>query len=288
MCRENIDEFMSKYDDKKLFNCLTQDNEKITKILQSLSEAHRLKIISVLIEGPIEYKKLLEITGLSKTALSHHLSSLLKVKLLIQETRGSYQLTEDCYNLLTSIMDTYIASNWKKIRDAERHAELIQEIYKSERKMKEEYKLFELPIMKVACFRAISESPEYDAFNKLRDWASLKGLLEDIEKNPIYGFERPDLYKSEKIRAYEFWIKVDSDKIADKEVELRQVPSAKYATTVCKTGGEPWRTIPLAWQKLDEWVKSQGYKMGLAQCLEQHHAPGLSDDFTLTLYYPIS
>ncbi|MBN1682609.1 effector binding domain-containing protein [Candidatus Bathyarchaeota archaeon] len=267
---------------------LRRDNEKIAKIFNSIGEKHRLLILSELLEGTIEYKKLLEITGLSKTALSHHLSILCKNKLINQITRGSYRLSEDGHNLLISLTDSYIVSDWKKSRESERRIELIRNIYKSEGKMKEDYKIVELPVMKVACFRAISETPEHDSINKLADWVKHKVYMSDMDKHPIYGFDRPDLTKNEKIRAYEIWVKVDFDEEEEEDIEYKIIPPSKYVTTICKTGGDPFGTIPYAWKKLDDWVKSKGYKMGAAQCLEQHHTPGTSDDFTLTLFYPIT
>ena len=52
-------------------------------------------------------------------------------------------------------------------------------------------RIVRLPPMLVACFRALSESPENEAWNKLRMWADPRGLLDDPERHPVYGFNNP-------------------------------------------------------------------------------------------------
>ena len=52
-------------------------------------------------------------------------------------------------------------------------------------------RIVKLEPMRVASVRAISETPERDAWEKVRTWAEPKGLLADIEKHPIFGFNNP-------------------------------------------------------------------------------------------------
>src|SRR5574341_504661 len=51
--------------------------------------------------------------------------------------------------------------------------------------------IVKLAPMRIASIRALSETPERDAWEKLRAWANPKGLLDDSDKHPVFGFNNP-------------------------------------------------------------------------------------------------
>ena len=236
--------------------------------------------------GEDQFNQLQDRTGLSKTAVSHHLTILSGVGLIIQHARGSYRISEDGCKLLTQILDAYTTTSWKRVKEAENRAELIHKIYGGQGKLEDlEVKIVKLPRVRVAVFTSISETPEYDAFKALGVWTAQKGI-DDLEKNPVLGFERPDLYQGQK-RAYTFWVKVPNNIKEEKNIEIQEIPGSTYATTICSIHGDPWKVIPTTWNRLDQWVKDKGYDQVGTPCLERHLTSSLKDDFTLELYYPI-
>jgi len=69
----------------------------------------------------------------------------------------------------------------------------------------------ELEPMRVASVRAVSESPEHDAWEKLESWADAKGYLGNVEEHPIFGFNNPNPSPDRKDYGYEFWLRVPPD-----------------------------------------------------------------------------
>ena len=49
-----------------------------------------------------------------------------------------------------------------------------------------------LESMRVASVRVVSESPEHDAWDKLKSWADTKGYLRNVQEHPIFGFNNPN------------------------------------------------------------------------------------------------
>ena len=172
---------------------LEENTEKISEILTALANPVRLRILSRLLDGETEFSELQKTTGLSKTALTHHLNSLSDSEIIENPKRGLYQLKEDGRNILASIVDTYISSVWKRQQEEQRRVEFITSAYeRRHRAMDLDVKIVELEPMRVASFRAISKTPEHDAMKLLAQWAQGKGYLNDLEKHPIFGFNNPN------------------------------------------------------------------------------------------------
>ena len=263
---------------------LDENTEKISEILNAMANPIRLRILSRLLDGETEFSTLQEATGLSKTALIHHLNNLSDAEIIDNPKRGLYRLREDGKNILTSIVDTYTGSLWRQQQEEQRRAEFITSAYERRHKTLElDVKIVELEPMRVASFRAISETPEHDAMKLLAGWAQGKGYLNDLEKNPIFGFNNPNPSKGKKEYGYEFWIKVE-DNYSKKDVKLKDIPGGRYAVTTCHNLGQ----IGELWMRLDKWVKENGYEMRKAECLEKTHDFSASDDeLVLDLYDPI-
>jgi DNA gyrase inhibitor GyrI len=152
-----------------------------------------------------------------------------------------------------------------------------------------EVHIVRLEPMRVASVRAVSESPEVDAWNKLRSWAEPKGLLRDDENHPIFGFNNPSPTPDSKEYGYEFWIKVGRDIVSEEEIEVKDFPGGLYAVTTCKLTGDPsGRNILETWRALWEWVKSSKYKWCQTHELEKLRDPLAPEmDIILDLYLPI-
>lgn len=65
-------------------------------------------------------------------------------------------------------------------------------------------KIVKIAPMKIARFKAVSVTPEEAAFNKLYEWAKPKGLLDDSQKNPLFGFDVLVPENNTVVRGYEF------------------------------------------------------------------------------------
>lgn len=157
-----------------------------------------------------------------------------------------------------------------------------------------EVRIVRLEAMRVASIRAISESPERDAWEKMRAWAEPKGLLDDVEKHPVFGFNNPSPSPDRKEYGYEFWLRVDPDIDPEGEIEVKNFTGGLYAVTTCKLKEELSSEffcsegILEPWKKLYDWVKSSKYRYGNHQGLEKAHEPGASEEnLILDLYCPI-
>lgn len=133
-----------------------------------------------------------------------------------------------------------------------------------------EVKIVHLEPLSVACFPAYGTAPEEEAWEKLTAWARPLGLLEHPEKQRIFGFDTAGPAPSGANRGYEFWIEVDPDFKSTGDAPIRAFGGGKYAVHRIPKVGDPWETIPAGWQALVLWQEDSPYKMGKAQCLEQH------------------
>ncbi len=141
--------------------------------------------------------------------------------------------------------------------------------------------------MRVASVCAISDSPERDAWEKLRAWAEPAGLLEDVNQHAVFGFNNPSPQRGRKQYGYEFWICVDPDAESGGEVTIKRAEGGLYAVVTCEDLAEVGRT----WKRLWDYVKSPRcpYKVRQAQELEKPHNPRMpADKIVLDLYLPVS
>lgn len=250
-----------------------------------------------LLKGLRTFHELQEVTGLGKTALAHHLGILVKAGMLEHTGKGRYELSTDGVNLLNAVGSSYANSRRKQQLEMVRRADYIRKAHtkRKEGKMKElEVKIVRLEPMRVASVRAISKTPEHDAWEKMRAWAEPKGLLGDIEKHPVFGFNNPDPSPGQKEYGYEFWIRVEADIEPEGAVEMKEVEGGLYAVTVCKlkeeVESEFFRKEGYleSYKKLADWVKSSKYEFGKRRWLEKAHDPGASEEeLVLDIYCPI-
>lgn len=133
-----------------------------------------------------------------------------------------------------------------------------------------EVKIVHLEPLSVASFPAYGPEPEEEAWGRLVAWAKPLGLLDDPEKHRIFGFDTTSPTPASENRGYEFWIEVSPGFQPQGEVKIKNISGGKYAVYRIPKVGNPWETIPSSWQALVLWQEDSPYKMGKAQCLEQH------------------
>jgi DNA gyrase inhibitor GyrI len=141
----------------------------------------------------------------------------------------------------------------------------------------------ELEPMRIASVRVISESPEQDAWQKLKAWAGPKGYLEDPEEHPIFGFNNPNPSPDRRGYGYEFWIRVLPDEEPEGEIDIQDFVGGLYAVTTIK--GLP---NPEVWMSLWNWIQSSPYEWRKTNELERAHDPlAPQDEMMFDLYLPI-
>jgi DNA gyrase inhibitor GyrI len=150
-------------------------------------------------------------------------------------------------------------------------------------------RIVRLEPMRVASVRAVSETPERDAWEKLRLWASSNRLLDNPEKHPVFGFNNPNPSPDRKEYGYELWIRVDPCIASEGGIEMKEFIGGLYAVTKCKLQGDPSGNVVEVWRKLWDWVQaSDKYRWRRTHELEQSRNPGAAeDDIVLDLYLPI-
>lgn len=147
-----------------------------------------------------------------------------------------------------------------------------------------EVRIEKLEPMRVASVRAMSESPEQDAWEKMLAWAEPEGLFEDFDKHPAFGFNNPNPSPGSKEYGYEIWVRVDPDTESEGEIEVKDFPGGLYAVTTCKELAK----VGEMWGKLWERVQTGKYKWRKTHELEKAQNPGASEeDIVLELYLPI-
>jgi DNA-binding transcriptional ArsR family regulator/DNA gyrase inhibitor GyrI len=290
---------MNDMDTETAWNVTGKLAKDLAIVLGALANEKRLHVLSALLVRPRLFSELRELTQLKKTALSHHLGLLVKADVIKQKGRGRYEISSDGQAILSAISSTYLESVRYEELNSTRTARYIEKIY-AQRKEKEIEGLFvqvvELEPMRVASVRVFSESPENDAWEKLRTWAEPQGLLDDLITHPVFGFNNPNPSPGQKEYGYEFWIRMGALFQGEGEIEAKDYEGGLFAVTTCKIWEEMNSDFGKehgfleSWKKLVDWVfLSEKYKMDESrQCLEKAHDPNASfKEMVLDLYQPI-
>jgi DNA gyrase inhibitor GyrI len=149
-----------------------------------------------------------------------------------------------------------------------------------------EVRIERLDPMRIASVRVVSETPERDAWSKMREWAEPLKLLEDVEKNPVFGFNNPGPAPGRREYGYEFWIRIDPDIQPKGDIQLREFSGGLYAVTKCSLLGDP--NILETWKLLWDWVLESKYEHRKTHELEKPLNPlSPEEDLILDLYLPI-
>jgi AraC family transcriptional regulator len=110
--------------------------------------------------------------------------------------------------------------------------------------------------LNVAWVRAVSRSPEEDAWRTLSAWARPAGFLDDPEKHPVFGFNNPSPTPGVQEYGYEFWIVVERDEVPPDGIGLKEFEGGLYAVTSCALGP----AMPQHWMALVRSVQSSRFR----------------------------
>ncbi len=113
-------------------------------------------------------------------------------------------------------------------------------------------RVVQMKAMRVISVQVIGPSPEIAAWQKLKEWATPKGLLGTGAKVRLFGFNNPDPEPGKQDYGYELWLVVGAKINADAGVKIKDFPGGEYAVLRVK-GAE---NIPGAWQQLLAWGKA--------------------------------
>lgn len=140
--------------------------------------------------------------------------------------------------------------------------------------------------MWVASVLASGDTPEAEAWRRLREWAAPEGLLNDPGRHPIFGFDNPAPSPARKGHGYELWIRVDGPDAGEDAVTFKEFEGGLFAVTACKLLGDP--DIGTTWRMLWDWAQSGPNRWRRAQELEKVLNPNAAEaDLVLELYLPI-
>jgi DNA gyrase inhibitor GyrI len=150
-------------------------------------------------------------------------------------------------------------------------------------------RIVKLDPMRVASFLGFGPSPEDEAFKQLTPWAKDKGLLENVEKHRIFGFNNPNPSPGSPNYGYEVWIVIDPDMEVGKDVKSLEFGGGLYAVAQCIVPKGDFEVIGITWKKLVAWREDSKYKCSSHQWLEESIPTDLPDtEFVLDLYLPIA
>jgi AraC family transcriptional regulator len=141
--------------------------------------------------------------------------------------------------------------------------------------------------MRVAWVRAVSRSPEQEAWQVLSRWAQAVGLLGDPAVHPVLGFNNPAPVAGVPEYGYELWIAVDPDAQPPDGIGLKEFPGGLYAVTSCRLAGGTG--APRCWKALLRWVHTSPYAWRrTTHELERVRNPlAPPDETVLDLYLPL-
>lgn len=275
--------------------------DEIIILLKSIDHPQRMRILALMIDKPKTFKDLMGNTGLQKSALGNHLNILNNKNLIQKLNRGLYRLTEDGEAILHHIAQSFLEIKVREQEKLEKIRRLIgryttygDEVMNektTEQKVKTDLDVLIITLepMRVASVQAISKSPEGEAWGKMQAWAEEHGLLDNIEKHPVFGFNNPDPSPDKEEYGYEFWIKIGSEIQSEGDIKVKEFKGGLYAVTTTRLIVDPETNIIPAWKKLAEWVKkSSEYEFGAHQWLEKALNPRAPpEELVLDLYCPI-
>ena len=281
-------------DEENLQNLSWRSLEAIADYLLAVSHPKRLMVLSLLAEESRDFADLLGKTGIRKPALSNQLTQLVEKRFIQRVSHGHYALTQDGKHVLRAVLDMYRNSTLSKEEEKKRILERYS--HRSDETMTKEIQveIVQLEPITVASIQAISKTPEDDAWKKVVAFAEPRGLLKDLKKNPIFGFNNPNPSAGKEEYGYEFWIRINPDIKMEEGVTKKEFSGGLYAVTRCNLTKESTSAFLHehgqleSWANLVKWFESSGYKKGKHVCLEKSVNPNKPDeDLLLDLYLPI-
>ncbi len=145
-------------------------------------------------------------------------------------------------------------------------------------------RIVELEPMRVAFARAVSSSPEKDAWATLEAWAEKNGLLDDPGKLKVFGFNNPKPFPGKSDYGYEMWIELQEEFEPEEDIGIKDFEGGLYASTTC----DDLKKVGKMWKKLWDWCQASEYKWRKHFELEHLDNPKKpKDELIVDLYLPI-
>lgn len=143
-------------------------------------------------------------------------------------------------------------------------------------------KIVQLPRFRAVSFHAKdSETPEEEAWAKLRSWAEPRRLFDNPTLHQVFGRNNPMPIDQPRLRGYEFWITIPDDFALEGDVSVVDFPGGLYAVVTSK-GIEQMQSN---WQKLIDWVQNhQEYTFGYPEGYDYPNQPSLELEHHLEPY----
>lgn len=155
-----------------------------------------------------------------------------------------------------------------------------------------EVQIVKLEPMRVASFHGFGSEPEMIAIGKMVAFAQPKGYLDDLEANPVFGFNNPNPSVGSPNYGYEIWLSVgpELESAEGDDFEIKEFEGGTYGVTRCEVTEENYELIGETWKKLNAWREDSNHGPGNWQWLErtirmESDPPG---EFILDLYIPLS
>jgi DNA gyrase inhibitor GyrI len=145
-------------------------------------------------------------------------------------------------------------------------------------------RIVQLKPSRVACYRAVSQSPEMDAINVVKDWAGEKGLMQE-KSTRLFGFNNPGPKSGQVEYGYEVWLTVGPDEKASGNISFKDFEGGLYAVKRTNLA-----QIGQSWKDIIRWCKASEYDQSSKQCLEELLAPAEDispESILIDLYLPI-
>ncbi len=287
--------------DSKTRRLFSLHPDTIMTILSAIGESHRFSILQTLLEHQTSYENLKYLTQLGKSALSHHIKVLLEVRLIEKVKRGEYRITTDGRGFLRAIAQSYARSQLFRYQVIESHVQRISSTFTPSQRQRFEENMENLPIkivslapMTIASVRAISKTPEQDAWQKMKQLLDLNRIDITNDQHPIFGFNNPDPTPEQPEYGYEFWVKLDPSIKDLPEGVIKEFPGGLYAVCPCNLSQENQSPFMQehgmleSWFLLNKWVQLSEFVPGNHQWLEkQRSPPDTEGEILLDLYFPI-
>jgi len=138
-------------------------------------------------------------------------------------------------------------------------------------------RIVRLAPMRVASVHAFGASPEHLAWEKLKAWATPRGLFDNATRGRVFGFNNPSPTAGSPNYGYEFWLELKdgetelisgaaADALPAGEAELKSFDGGLFAVARCRGVA----AVPDTWRQLVTWLEDSRYTMSYGQCLEQH------------------
>ena len=149
-----------------------------------------------------------------------------------------------------------------------------------------EVRIVELEPMQVAAVLGYGESPELEAWSKIKAWGEPRGVFRGSKIPRNFGFNNPNPSPGSPNYGYEIWIPVDSGVEGEGDVKIKDFTGGLYAVTRFKGISN----IGEMWKKLVEWCEESEYNIAHHQCLEElHTSPDVEpEEFVFDLYLGIA